>query len=161
MRFFAFKALHCLPKAGVGAVADVFGDLLERCILRLHQLVCDAHTHGDKLLAEAMSRILQNQSFGVSLGDVKLLGKVGKVHVLIVVENEKFADEEVIILDFGNANMLLTVETAKQGNIKRHRTVITRKSAPLYFVKKGFYDACLDGIGAKLIGLTVGLISDV
>ena len=74
---FALVPFHGFPEAGIGAVADVFGDLFEGCVLPLHELVGDAHAYCDKFLAEAMPRILQNEAFGMAFGNVKLLGKVG------------------------------------------------------------------------------------
>ena len=154
---FALVPFHGFPKAGIGAVADVFGDLLEGGILSLHELVGDAHAYCDELLAEAMPRILQNEALGMAFGNMKLLGKVAKIDILIVIENEKFADEEVIILDFGNAEVLLMIAIAKQGNIEGNCAIIARELALLNLTKKGFYDADFDGIGECFLCLAVGL----
>ena len=62
---------------------------------------------------EAFSRILQNKSFGMALGNVKLFGKIGKIHVFIVIENKKFANKEIVILNFGYSMMFFMVEVAK------------------------------------------------
>ena len=73
----ALKAFHRLPKTGIGAISNIFGYLLKRNIFCLHQLIGDAHADCNKLLAKASSGILQNQSFGMTFGNMKLLGKVG------------------------------------------------------------------------------------
>lgn len=154
---FALVPFHGFPKAGVGAVADVFGDLLEGGILSLHELVGDAHAHCDEFLAEAMPRILQNEALGMAFGDMELLGKVAKIDILIVIENEKFADEEVIILDFGNAEVLLMIAIAKQGNIEGNCAIIACELALLNLFEKGFYNTDFYGIDESFICLAVGL----
>ena len=128
---FTFVTLHRFPKTGVRAIANVLCDLLKRCVFCLHQLMGNAHANGHKLLAKASSRILQNKSFGVSLGNVKLIGKVGKIYVLIVVENEKLADKEIVILDFGYRVVLLMIEITKQRDLKRKK-----RQKQLAFVKE-------------------------
>ena len=154
---FVLVPFHGFPEAGIGTVANIFGDLLEGCVFSLHQLVGDAHTNCDEFLAEAMPRILQNEALGVAFGNVKLLGKVAKVDVLIVVENEKFADEEVIILNFCDTEVLLMIAIAKQRNIKRDCAIIARELALLNLSKKGVYYADFDGIDECFLCLTVGL----
>ena len=123
---FGFIPFHRFPKAGIGTVSYVLGNLLKRCIFRLHQLVCDTHTYSNKFLSKAFSRILQNQSFCMTFGNVKLLGKVGKINVFVIVEDEKFADEEIIILYFRYRVMLLMILVAKQRDIKCNCTVVPR-----------------------------------
>ena len=159
--FLFFVSFHGFPKAGVGAVANVFGDLLERCVLGLHQLVSDAHTHGNELLAEAMPCVLQDKTFGVSLGNVQLLGKVSKVDVFIVIENEKFADKEIIILNFGDYKIFSVIVTAKQRNIKGNGAVIARELAKLDLSCEGLNKSHFYGIRAELLSLAIGLKSGV
>ena len=144
--FFTFVAFHCLPKAGVGAITYVFGDLLEGCVFPLHQLICDTHTYCHELFAKTMSGILQNKSFGVSFGDVELLRQIGKIDVFIVIENEKLADKEVIILDFRHRKVLIMVVITKERNIKGDGAVIPRELTLLNLFEKCGDNSQLCGI---------------
>ncbi len=59
---------HSLPKARVGAVADVLCDFGQGHIGGIKQMPCHGYTRCRKLLLEGVSRVLLDKTLGLTLG---------------------------------------------------------------------------------------------